>query len=45
MCSGSNHATRFNEHLAHDGAAVFDHASRMGLEKNPLSEACVTLAV
>jgi len=28
----ANHAIRFNEHLAHDGATVFDHACRMGLE-------------
>jgi len=25
-------AIRFNEHLTHDGAAVFDHACRLGLE-------------
>ena len=28
----ADHAIRFNEHVAHDGAAVFDHACRMGLE-------------
>jgi bifunctional non-homologous end joining protein LigD len=29
----ANHAIRFNEHLAHDdGAAVFNHVCRMGLE-------------
>ena len=28
----ATHAIRFNEHLAHDGPAVFDHACRLGLE-------------
>jgi bifunctional non-homologous end joining protein LigD len=28
----ANHTIRFNEHLTHDGAAVFDHACRLGLE-------------
>ena len=28
----AKHAIRFNEHLAHDGATVFEHACRMGLE-------------
>jgi ATP-dependent DNA ligase len=28
----TEHAIRFNEHLAHDGPAVFEHACRMGLE-------------
>jgi ATP-dependent DNA ligase len=26
------HSILFNEHLAHDGAAVFDHARRTGLQ-------------
>jgi bifunctional non-homologous end joining protein LigD len=25
-------AIKFNEHLAHDGPAVFEHACRLGLE-------------
>jgi bifunctional non-homologous end joining protein LigD len=28
----AKHAIRFNEHLAHDGATVFEHACRLGLE-------------
>jgi bifunctional non-homologous end joining protein LigD len=28
----ATHAIRFNEHLAHDGSNVFEHACRMGLE-------------
>ena len=28
----AKHAICFNEHLAHDGPAVFDHACRLGLE-------------
>jgi bifunctional non-homologous end joining protein LigD len=28
----ATHAIRFNEHLAHDGLTVFEHACRMGLE-------------
>ena len=30
--SKATHAIRFNEHLAHDGSNVFEHACRMGLE-------------
>ena len=29
---GAQHAIQFVEHLAHDGATVFEHACRMGLE-------------
>jgi len=28
----AGNAIQFNEHLAHDGPAVFEHACRMGLE-------------
>jgi bifunctional non-homologous end joining protein LigD len=28
----AKHAIRFNEHLAHDGPAVFEHACRLGFE-------------
>lgn len=32
LLSKSTHAIRFSEHLDHDGAAVFEHACRLGLE-------------
>ena len=31
-CSAVQHAIQFVDHLAHDGATVFDHACRLGLE-------------
>ena len=32
LLARGGHAINYNEHLSHDGAAVFDHACRMGLE-------------
>ena len=32
MIGRAKHAIRFVEHLTDDGAVVFDHACRMGLE-------------
>ena len=32
MLARAGNAIQFNEHLAHDGPAVFEHACRMGLE-------------
>jgi bifunctional non-homologous end joining protein LigD len=32
LLGNAKHAIRFNEHLAHDGATMFEHVCRMGLE-------------